>query len=155
MPQFSSWLWKKLPSSYLQNCPRNSSYALRSSDSFGGTRMAFFPKSLGEPWHLVPNSITHRQKQNWYICIVCTVRYYQNPTNFPFFTKFRPIWHWILISSNPYEGHNNQLVPWWKLPCGQPIGLKNLASLWTSGNEYQIIKWLCPLMCSIDLLLTR
>ena len=35
---------------------RNSSYALRSSDSFGGTRTAFFPESLGEPWHFVPVS---------------------------------------------------------------------------------------------------
>ena len=47
-------------------------------------------------------------------------------------------WFYKAISSNPYEGHNNQLVPWWKLRCGQPIDVKNLASLWTSGNEYSI-----------------
>ena len=44
----------KMPSSCLQNCPRNSSYALRSLDSFGGTRTAFFPESLGELWHYIP-----------------------------------------------------------------------------------------------------
>ena len=43
-----------MPSSCLQNCPRNSSYALRSSDSFGGTRTAFFPESLGKLWHYIP-----------------------------------------------------------------------------------------------------
>ena len=35
---------EKMPSEYLQNCPRNVERSSSSEDSFGGTRMAIFSK---------------------------------------------------------------------------------------------------------------